>query len=320
MSERGDAWRRDPARVDSCAAACRRRLDGRIGIGPAQPAPRRRPRGSRSSSSRPRSCCSRRCCRCPPPPPTGERTAARRCAVHRRLDDLRHRPLDRRHRDALFAVRQGDHLRRRQHRRHRRADPRLDPRPGHLEAPRAAGQAHRRERLQPAAHARRPGQRGPDRAPRRGRPAAAHRRAVDARDRGGSSRPRSTPRSCFAGIDPLDALWEAPFYAAMAFTNTGFTPNAGGLAPFADDYFLLTVLMAGVFLGCIGFPVIYTLWRHVLARAQVVAAHQAHAHHHRAALLRRRRGVPRPRVRQPEDLRRRWMRGTPRSRRSSSRR
>src|SRR3954463_15036944 len=41
------------------------------------------------------------------------------------------------------------------------------------------------------------------------------------------------PLLVLAGIDPLDAIWEAPFYAAMAFTNTGFTPNPGGLVPFA---------------------------------------------------------------------------------------
>ncbi len=72
------------------------------------------------------------------------------------------------------------------------------------------------------------------------------------------------PSLLLAGIDPLEALWEAPFYAAMAFTNTGFTPNPGGLVPFADDYFLLFVLMVGVFLGSIGFPVIYALWKHHL--------------------------------------------------------
>lgn len=70
------------------------------------------------------------------------------------------------------------------------------------------------------------------------------------------------PSLLINGVDPLTALWEAPFYAAMSFTNTGFTPNAGGLTPFAHDYFFLTVLMAGVFLGSIGFPVIFTLWRH----------------------------------------------------------
>ncbi|MCM3615174.1 TrkH family potassium uptake protein [Microbacterium enclense] len=70
------------------------------------------------------------------------------------------------------------------------------------------------------------------------------------------------PSLVIGGIDPLVALWEAPYYAAMAFTNTGFIPNAEGLTPFAQDYFLLTVLMMGVFLGSIGFPVIFTLWRH----------------------------------------------------------
>lgn len=67
------------------------------------------------------------------------------------------------------------------------------------------------------------------------------------------------PGLVMAGIPPLAALWEAPYYAAMSFTNTGFTPNAGGVGEFADDYFVLTVLMVSVFLGSIGFPVIYTL-------------------------------------------------------------
>lgn len=71
------------------------------------------------------------------------------------------------------------------------------------------------------------------------------------------------PGLVLAGVAPLTALWEAPFYAAMSFTNTGFTPNDGGVMIFADDYFVLTVLMVSVFLGSIGFPVIYTLAKHV---------------------------------------------------------
>lgn len=67
------------------------------------------------------------------------------------------------------------------------------------------------------------------------------------------------PGLVMAGISPLTALWEAPYYAAMSFTNTGFAPNATGVVEFADDYFVLTVLMISVFLGSIGFPVIYTL-------------------------------------------------------------
>ncbi|MCG1037880.1 hypothetical protein KI686_15895, partial [Polaribacter sp. DS7-9] len=71
------------------------------------------------------------------------------------------------------------------------------------------------------------------------------------------------PALVWAGIDPLAALWEAPYYAAMSFTNTGFTPNTGGVSIFADDYLVLSVLMISVFLGSIGFPVIYTLAKHV---------------------------------------------------------
>lgn len=71
------------------------------------------------------------------------------------------------------------------------------------------------------------------------------------------------PALVAAGVDAVTALWEAPYFAAMAFTNTGFAPNAGGVAVFADDYLVLTLLMAGVFLGSIGFPVIYSLAKHV---------------------------------------------------------
>lgn len=71
------------------------------------------------------------------------------------------------------------------------------------------------------------------------------------------------PALVWAGIDPFAALWEAPYYAAMSFTNTGFTPNAGGVTVFADDYLVLTILMISMFLGSIGFPVIYTLAKHV---------------------------------------------------------
>ncbi|MEJ1088142.1 potassium transporter TrkG [Microbacterium sp. Mu-80] len=71
------------------------------------------------------------------------------------------------------------------------------------------------------------------------------------------------PALVWTGIDPFAALWEAPYYAAMAFTNTGFTPNDGGVTVFADDYLVLILLMTGVFLGSIGFPVIYTLAKHV---------------------------------------------------------
>jgi len=71
------------------------------------------------------------------------------------------------------------------------------------------------------------------------------------------------PSLVMAKVDPIAALWEAPYFAAMAFTNTGFAPNDGGVAVFADDYLVLSLLMVGVFLGSIGFPVIYSLAKHV---------------------------------------------------------
>lgn len=69
------------------------------------------------------------------------------------------------------------------------------------------------------------------------------------------------PSLLIGGVHPLRALWEAPYFAAMSFTNTGFSPTAGGLEAFQHDYFFLTVMLTGVFLGSIGFPVIYTLAR-----------------------------------------------------------
>lgn len=71
------------------------------------------------------------------------------------------------------------------------------------------------------------------------------------------------PRMLIDGIPLGDAIWHSFYYSAMAFTNTGFTPNAEGLGTFANDYWFLSILMAGVFLGALGFPVIYALKRHL---------------------------------------------------------
>ncbi|NLA65616.1 MAG: TrkH family potassium uptake protein [Leucobacter sp.] len=75
-----------------------------------------------------------------------------------------------------------------------------------------------------------------------------------------------TPRLMFAGYDFWQSLWYGFYLAASAFTNTGFVPMAGGLMPFAADAYLLSVLAIGVFLGSIGFPVIFALYRYVSAR------------------------------------------------------
>lgn len=69
------------------------------------------------------------------------------------------------------------------------------------------------------------------------------------------------PRMLAAGMALGESLWNSFYYSAMAFTNTGFSPNVGGLAPFENDYWFLGALMLGVFLGSLGFPVIYALSR-----------------------------------------------------------
>lgn len=74
------------------------------------------------------------------------------------------------------------------------------------------------------------------------------------------------PRLLVEGMSFGSALWNSFYLAASAFTNTGFVPLATGLDPYLADGYLLTVLALGVFLGSIGFPVIFALYRYVSAR------------------------------------------------------
>jgi Trk-type K+ transport system membrane component len=71
------------------------------------------------------------------------------------------------------------------------------------------------------------------------------------------------PRLLIAGLDPVDALWQGGYLAVSAFTNTGFVPLIDGLSPFAKDPVMVFTLGIGVFLGSLGFPVIYALARAV---------------------------------------------------------
>lgn len=69
------------------------------------------------------------------------------------------------------------------------------------------------------------------------------------------------PRLLLTGVDPWTATWHGFYYAASAFTNTGFSPNAEGVTAFAGDPWFLSVLGVGVILGSLGFPVIFALMR-----------------------------------------------------------
>ncbi|WP_084816146.1 TrkH family potassium uptake protein [Frondihabitans sp. Leaf304] len=72
------------------------------------------------------------------------------------------------------------------------------------------------------------------------------------------------PRMLVDGIPIGTAILDSFYYAAMAFTNTGFVPNEAGLSAFQDDFYFLGLLMVAVFLGSIGFPVIYAITRNPL--------------------------------------------------------
>src|SRR4029453_5087675 len=72
------------------------------------------------------------------------------------------------------------------------------------------------------------------------------------------------PSMLAAGYDAFHSIWYSFYYSGMGFPNPGFSPNPGGLEPFVHDYWFQSLLMVGVFLGSLGFPVIFALprsWR-----------------------------------------------------------
>ncbi|NLT25505.1 MAG: TrkH family potassium uptake protein, partial [Microbacteriaceae bacterium] len=77
----------------------------------------------------------------------------------------------------------------------------------------------------------------------------------------------------FIASDAYERWWEAVahafYYAASAFTNTGFAPNPEGIAVFGDDAWFLGMLAVGTFVGALGFPVIFALVRWVRTRQRL---------------------------------------------------
>lgn len=77
------------------------------------------------------------------------------------------------------------------------------------------------------------------------------------------------PRLLLEGFDPWTAIWQGFYLSLSAFTNTGFVPFAPGMERFATDPWMLSVLSIAVFLGAIGFPVIFALARWLRTRARL---------------------------------------------------
>lgn len=71
------------------------------------------------------------------------------------------------------------------------------------------------------------------------------------------------PRLLLAGKPFGDALYESVYWSFMAFTNSGFSPTSAGVGEFASDPWFLGVLMLGVFVGSLGFPVYFVLLRNL---------------------------------------------------------
>ncbi|SMY10544.1 Trk-type K+ transport system, membrane component [Brevibacterium jeotgali] len=72
------------------------------------------------------------------------------------------------------------------------------------------------------------------------------------------------PRFLLRGEGVWEALWHAVFYAVSSFNNAGFTVHPGGMEHFADDPWILGVIGTAVFIGSLGFPVVFVMsvfWR-----------------------------------------------------------
>ncbi|TLM84385.1 TrkH family potassium uptake protein [Pseudarthrobacter sp. NamE2] len=67
------------------------------------------------------------------------------------------------------------------------------------------------------------------------------------------------PRFLVLGEDFWRAVWHGLFYSISAFNNAGFAVHADGIVPFRNDLWILVPIMAGVFFGSLGFPVVMVL-------------------------------------------------------------
>lgn len=72
------------------------------------------------------------------------------------------------------------------------------------------------------------------------------------------------PRFLALGESVLAAAWHGLFMAISVFNNAGFVVIVGGLTPHASDWWMITPIIVGTFVGAIGFPVVSDLaarWR-----------------------------------------------------------
>lgn len=71
------------------------------------------------------------------------------------------------------------------------------------------------------------------------------------------------PRLLVAGYSVGDAIAYSIYLACSSFTNTGFFPLQEGVGAFTGDFYFLGIMAVGVFIGSLGFPVIFSLWMYI---------------------------------------------------------
>ncbi|TLP72838.1 TrkH family potassium uptake protein [Nesterenkonia sphaerica] len=70
------------------------------------------------------------------------------------------------------------------------------------------------------------------------------------------------PRLISLEGDVVRGAWYGLFYAISAFNNAGFVIHSDGLGGVDNDPLVVWVIMLGVFVGSLGFPVLYVLWKY----------------------------------------------------------
>lgn len=73
------------------------------------------------------------------------------------------------------------------------------------------------------------------------------------------------PRFLMRGEGLGNAAWHSLFYSISSFNNAGFALHPDGMEYFAQDPWILIVIMLSVFVGALGFPVVLMMaltWRH----------------------------------------------------------
>lgn len=75
------------------------------------------------------------------------------------------------------------------------------------------------------------------------------------------------------GRDWFTSIWQSVTTAIMAFTNTGILPFTHGITPLVNVPWFLIVTIIGVFLGSIGFPVLFALTKNFRHRSHHWSLH-----------------------------------------------